>query len=88
MACPYSNAGYDKCHVTHLTPQNWEEAYYFCRGGGQYRRCEIYPELVARDVAALEKKSFLGNGPALLPEPHFKTKGFFFQKNSFSTLAF
>lgn len=70
MACPYSNAGYDKCYVTHLTFDNEEKAYFYCGGGGQHKSCHIYPELVTKDIAALEKKIFLGRGPVLLPEPH------------------
>ena len=54
MVCPYSNAGYDKCYVTHVTPENKEKAYYYCGGGGQHKSCHIYPALVAKDIAALE----------------------------------
>ena len=79
MVCPYSNAGYDKCYVTHVTPENKEKAYYYCGGGGQHKSCHIYPALVAKDIAALEKKIFLGKGPVLLPEPHLNHFLFFYR---------
>lgn len=79
MVCPYSNAGYDKCYVTHLTPENREKAYYFCGGGGQHRSCHIFPELVAKDISRLEQKAFLGSGAVLLPEAHLNHFLFFYQ---------
>lgn len=80
MACPYSNAGYEKCYVTHLTPETQEKAYYYCGGGGQYRSCHIYPELVSKNIASLEKKVFLGNGPVLLPEAQLNHFLFFYRE--------
>jgi|GEM_PF-5987625 len=85
MVCPYSNAGYDKCYVTHLTDQNREKAYYYCGGGGQHKSCHIYPTLVAQDIAALEKKVFLGSGPVLLPEAHLN-HFLLFYRDSFSKM--
>ncbi|MBI4436812.1 MAG: MEDS domain-containing protein [Candidatus Omnitrophica bacterium] len=85
MVCPYSNAGYDKCYVTHLTDENRDKAYYYCGGGGQHKSCHIYPELVAKDIAALEKKVFLGSGPVLLPETHLN-HFLFFYRDTFSKM--
>jgi len=65
--------------VTHLTPQNREKAYYYCGAGAQHKSCHIYPELITKDIATLEKKVFLGNGPVLLPEPHLNHFLFFYR---------
>ncbi|MFH1857653.1 MAG: MEDS domain-containing protein [Candidatus Omnitrophota bacterium] len=60
-------------------------AYTYCGAGGQHKSCPVYPELVARDIAALGKKVFLGNGPVLLPEPH-RSHLLFFYRDAYSKM--
>ncbi len=85
MVCPYSNAGYEKCYVTKLTPENKEKATFYCGAGGHHKSCSIYPELVDKDKAALSKRDFLGNGPVLLPEPSCNHLLLFYQ-NTFNKM--